>query len=412
MNSSAPLTDDRLARRNVALLAAAQGIMGAQLPIAFISAGLVGTMLAETPELATLPISLIVAVTALAAPVLSALMGLYGRKAGFFLGAAGGALGTGLSAYAIVEGSFLLFCVGHAFMGLYMAAQGFYRFAAADIASEAFRPKAISWVLAGGLVSAILGPEMVKAFDDAIAGYQFAGVYVAASIINIAGMGIIAALQLKPSGAKVSKASVRARPLSRILADPKILTAIVCAMVAYSLMNLMMTSTPLAVVGCGFSSDTAASVVSFHVLAMFVPSFFTGNLIARFGVEKIIAAGLLILLCAGLLALQGVELFNFYGALILLGLGWNFGFIGATTLLASAHTPEERARVQGFNDFMVFGMVAVASVASGGLMNGVGGEDVLLGWKAVNLAMVPFLGLAAATLLWFILRKPVQVSAL
>ncbi|MEL7274812.1 MAG: MFS transporter, partial [Pseudomonadota bacterium] len=192
----------------------------------------------------------------------------------------------------------------------------------------------------------------------------------------------------------------------RILRQPTIITAMICAMVSYALMNLMMTSAPLAVVGCGFTSDIASDVVSFHVIAMFAPSFFTGHLIARFGVEKIIAAGLAILLFAGLLALEGVQMFNFFGALILLGLGWNFGFIGATALLASAHSPEERGKVQGLNDFLVFGLVAVASFSSGGLMNGVGADDVVLGWTAVNLAMVPFLALAGGTLLWFVLRKP------
>jgi MFS family permease len=199
--------------------------------------------------------------------------------------------------------------------------------------------------------------------------------------------------------------------MRRILKQPTIITAIICAMVSYALMNLMMTSAPLAVVGCGFTTDTAASIVSFHVIAMFLPSFFTGNLIARFGVEKIIAAGLVVLLLAGLMALQGVDLFNFYGALILLGLGWNFGFIGATALLASAHAPEERAKVQGLNDFLVFGLVAFASFSSGGLMNGVGADDVILGWTAVNIAMVPFLALAAGTLLWFVLRKPALTPA-
>jgi len=180
-------------------------------------------------------------------------------------------------------------------------------------------------------------------------------------------------------------------------------------MVSYALMNLVMTSTPLAVVGCGFSKSNAADVVSGHVLAMYAPSFFTGHLIVRFGVERIVGLGLLILAAAGAVALSGVELANFFVALVLLGLGWNFGFIGATTMLANAHAPHERGRMQGLNDLLVFGGVAVASVASGGLMNCSGGSPVE-GWTAVNMAMVPFLVLAGGTLIWLVLRPRVATA--
>ena len=178
----------------------------------------------------------------------------------------------------------------------------------------------------------------------------------------------------------------------------------ICAMVTYSLMNLVMTSTPLAVVGCGFGTDASADVVMGHVLAMFIPSFFTGHLITRFGAEKIISIGWVILAGAGFVALSGVALGNFYFALILLGVGWNFGFIGATSMLSTAHSPEERGRVQGMNDFAVFGMVTLASFAPGGLMNCAGGTPQE-GWTAVNIAMVPFLVLAGGALIWFSLQK-------
>jgi MFS family permease len=180
-------------------------------------------------------------------------------------------------------------------------------------------------------------------------------------------------------------------------------------MVAYSLMNLVMTSTPLAVVGCGFTKNNANDIVSAHVLAMFAPSFFTGHLIARFGVEKIIAAGLVILLGAGIVALSGVTLGNFFGALILLGLGWNFGFIGATSMLAASHAPHERGVVQGMNDMIVFGMVTIASLSSGSLMNCSGGTAVE-GWTAVNLAMVPFLVLAGGALIWLATRPKASAA--
>ncbi|MDX1742279.1 MAG: MFS transporter, partial [Ruegeria sp.] len=195
----------------------------------------------------------------------------------------------------------------------------------------------------------------------------------------------------------------KGRSRLEMLKTPRIAVAIICGMVSYALMNLVMTSTPLAVVGCGFSSDDAADVVTSHVLAMYVPSFFTGQLIARFGVERIVAFGLAILGAAGVVALQGVELGNFFIALILLGIGWNFGFIGATTMLASSHDPSERGRMQGLNDLLVFGGVTVASLASGGLMNCSGGSPVE-GWTAVNLAMIPLLTLAGGALLWLVLK--------
>ena len=187
--------------------------------------------------------------------------------------------------------------------------------------------------------------------------------------------------------------------------------AIICAMVSYSLMNLVMTSTPLAVVGCGFSKNNAADIVSAHVLAMFAPSFFTGHLIARFGAERIVAIGLAILAGAGGVALSGTDLSNFFGALILLGFGWNFGFIGATAMLSNAHSPEERGRVQGLNDTIVFGCVTLASLSSGGLMNCTGGSPVE-GWTFVNFAMAPFLALAGGALLWLTLarRTPGQAA--
>src|SRR5690606_11819501 len=193
------------------------------------------------------------------------------------------------------------------------------------------------------------------------------------------------------------------RARGAMLRDPTIAVAMICGMVSYALMNLVMTSTPLAVVGCGFGKSDAANIVSAHVLAMFIPSFFTGHLIARFGAPVIVGTGLAILAAAGAVALTGVELERFYAALVLLGIGWNFGFIGATTLLSTAHAPEERGRIQGINDLVVFGGVTAASFASGGLMN-CSGTSVVAGWQAVNLAMIPFLVLAGASIIWLAMR--------
>ncbi len=396
--------DDTRAKRNVAVLVLAQAILGAQLPMIFVVGGLAGGQLASNPCLATLPISFIVFGSMTTAPWISPLMQRNGRRFGFFLGAFAGAMGAAVSAYGLYTSSFVILLAGSYLTGIYMSAQGFYRFAATDTASEAFRPKAISYVMAGGLLSAIVGPQLNKLVSDSFV-VPFLGTYLAIIVLNLVGMLLFLWLDLpKGSRSEPQAQPVIGRTRLELLRDPRILVAIICAMVSYSLMNLVMTSTPLAVVGCGFTTDDANDIVSAHVLAMFAPSFFTGHLIARFGVERIVSLGLIILATAGGIALSGVELTNFYLALILLGLGWNFGFIGATTMLAGAHKPEERGAVQGMNDMIVFGMVTVASLASGGLMNCSGGSPVE-GWNAVNLAMVPFLVLAGGSLIWLV-RQP------
>ncbi len=407
-------TDDTRAKRNVAVLVAAQAVLGAQMPMIFVVGGLAGGMLAGNPCFATLPISVIVFGSMTTAPWLSPLMQRKGRKTGFFIGALGGAIGAAISAYGLYTASFPLLLLGSYFTGIYMSAQGFYRFAATDTATEGFRPKAISYVMAGGLLSAIFGPQLNKLVMDGsalpfiggdIPPIPFIGTYLTIIAINLAGMFLFLLLDL-PSGAQNKAAAQAAAPgRSRLmlLRNPTILVAIICGMVSYSLMNLVMTSTPLAVVGCGLTSHNANDIVSAHVLAMFIPSFFTGHLIVRFGVTRIIVAGLVILGLAGVVALTGVTLVNFFGALILLGVGWNFGFVGATTLLSSAHAPNERGQTQGLNDMMVFGCVTLASLASGGLMNCSGGTAVD-GWNAVNIAMVPFLLLAGGALVWLTLQ--------
>ena len=314
--------------------------------------------------------------------------------------------GAGIAAWGLTLDSFLVFLFGSYLTGIYMSANGFYRFAAADTASESFRPKAISYVMAGGLASAIIGPQLVSfitAADPDQTVMRFFNVYVAAALLNAVGLVLFFALKI-PKPPKPATGAEAGRSRVELLRDPTIAVAIICGMVTYSLMNLVMTSTPLAVVGCGYSTSDASNVVTSHVLAMFAPSFFTGHVIARFGAKKVVALGLVILGFAGVVALTGVELLNFYAALVLLGIGWNFGFIGATAMLASAHSPQERGRVQGMNDAIVFGCVTLASLASGGLMNCSGG-DVVEGWSAVNVAMVPFLALAGGALVW-LMRRP------
>ncbi|SDH95880.1 MFS transporter [Lutimaribacter saemankumensis] len=394
-------TSDSRARRNVIVLVLAQAILGAQMPMIFTIGGLAGQSLASNPCWATLPISLIVLGSMMAATPVSHLMQKYGRRAGFWIGTTCGALGGAIGAYGLYLASFPVFLLGSLITGVYMSAQGFYRFAAADTASDDFRPKAISYVMAGGLASAIIGPQLVKVTSQAMV-IPFMGTYLAVIAVNVIGSLLFLFLDI-PKPPVPSEDAPRGRTRWELITTPVITVAVICAMVSYALMNLVMTSTPLAVVGCGFEEGTAADVVTAHVLAMYVPSFFTGHLIARFGVTKIVAAGLTILAAAGVVALQGVELENFFIALILLGVGWNFGFIGATTMLAGAHEAHERGRMQGMNDLIVFGGVTFASLSSGGLMNCSGGNAVE-GWASVNLAMAPFLMLAGGALIWLALR--------
>lgn len=399
------LVDDTRARRNVVVLICAQAFLGSQMPMIFVVGGLAGQQITPFICLATLPISLIVFGSMTTAPWLSAVMQTMGRRTGFLVGATGGMAGALICAYALTIPNFWLFLAGSYLTGIYMSAQGFYRFAATDTASASYRPKAISYVMAGGLLSAIIGPRLATYLSDGsgVANHErYIPVYLAVAVLNVVGMGIIALVDIpKPSKSSDTSGPVRSR--MELLRQPKILVAVICAAVSYALMNLVMTSTPLAVVGCGFSEVSAGHVVTVHVLAMFAPSFFTGHLINRFGVEWIMGLGLAILAGAGIVGLAGVELANFFVALFLLGLGWNFGFIGATTLLASAHTPQERGRMQGLNDLIVFGSVTLASLASGGLMN-CAGTDPVSGWSAVNVAMVPFLLTAFVALTWMMLR--------
>ncbi len=401
VESALPQHPDARARRNVAVLVAAQAILGAQMPMIFTIAGLAGQSLATNACWATLPISMLVIGSMLTATPISAFMQRYGRRAGFAVGALGGALGGAVGAWGLMIASFPLFCLGALFSGIYMSAQGFYRFAAADTASDGFRPKAISYVMAGGLLSAVLGPQLVKVTAEAMV-IPFVGTYLAVIAVNLVGVWLFALLDI-PRPPVPAQDAPKGRTRGELLRTPTIAVAVICATVSYALMNLVMTSSPLAVVGCGFTTGNAADVVSAHVLAMFAPSFFTGHLIARFGVERIVGAGLFILAMAGAVALMGVELEHFFLAMILLGLGWNFGFIGATTMLTAAHAPHERGRMQGLNDVIVFGGVTLASFSSGGLMNCTGGS-VEAGWQAVNLAMLPFLVLAGGALIWLALR--------
>ena len=394
--------DNHLAKRNVAILICAQAILGSQMPMIFTVGGLAGQSLASNACFATLPISMIVLGSMITASPLSNLMQKFGRKFGFFIGAIGGFTGGIIGAVGLATGSFYIFLLGSFLTGIYMSAQGFYRFAAADTATKSFRPKAISYVMAGGLASAVIGPQIVKISAEAMV-IPFLGTYIAVVILNFLGSFLFLFLKI-PKLEKKNIYDPNKRSHKQLVSTPRIAVAMICAMVSYAMMNLVMTSTPLAVVGCGYSPSDAANVVSAHVIAMFLPSFFTGHLITRYGEELIVGIGLFFLALAGIVALSGVNLENFFLALVFIGLGWNFGFIGATTMLTNSHSEAERGRIQGMNDLFVFGGVTVASFSSGGLMNCTGGNH-LTGWTSVNLAIFPMLLIAAATLVWLMKNK-------
>jgi MFS family permease len=384
--------DDGRAKRNVAVLVFAQAVLGSQLAINIIVAGLAGAYLASDPSLATLPISIVVVGSLLTAPVMSLFMGRYGRRAGFWVAAFAAAVAAALCARALFTGSFGLFMAGSMLLGVFQAAQGFFRFAAADTGSDAFKPKAISWVMAGGLLSALLGPEIVRATSGTLVAVPYAGAYLAMIALNVIGAVGLWFLDI-PLPPRAAKAADTGRPLGVIVRQPAFVVAVLAAMVGFASMSLVMTSTPLAMVGHGFTPDHAADVVRWHILAMFAPSFVTGSIIVRFGRLPVIAVGLLLLGVCGGIALAGVDLSHFYLALVTLGIGWNFSFIGATSLLSTTHTQAEQAKVQGLNDFLVLGLVALGSFGSGALLDA-------FGWNAVQYAMAPALILALIGVGW------------
>lgn len=398
----------RLAWHNVRVLMAAQAVLGAQMSMLFITAGLAGATIAPNRCLATLPVSAVMLGSAVSARFLSGFMTRWGRRAGFSLACLIAAAGASVAFAGLRVGNFAVFTGGCALMGAYLSAQGFHRFAAADAAPAALQPRMISLVQAGGLASALIGPLLVRATAQASA-VPFAMTYAAIVGLNLIGPLLYAMLRL-PGAAPAASSRTGAsggRPIGELLRTPGIAVAMICATVSYALMNLVMTSTPLAMIGCGFATDDAANVVSAHVVAMFGPAFFTGSLIARFGARAVVGAGLVILAGAGAVALSGVQIDRFFAALVLLGLGWNFGFIGSTAMLTQAHRPEERGRVQGINDTVVFAGVFLASLSSGGLM-GCAGSTARAGWSAVNIAMLPLLIAAGGALIWLTLRPAVK----
>jgi MFS family permease len=371
------------ARRNVLLLSATQAVQGAVTPIAISLGGLAGYhLLGDDKSLATAPITAFNAGTALGAAFIAIVARYTGQKASFMVGSMLAATGGAVAAVSLLKNSFWLFALGLLLIGMSSGFLQKFRFAAADASPSFFKAKAISWILAGGIVSAVIGPQVAIWMRDAVPEVPFSGPFLAILPLAFAGMLILTFLQF-PEQQKAPPAHGELRPLGEIVRQPRFLTGMLCGVGSYALMTFMMTGTPLAmVVGCGYSPEMSTLGIQWHVLAMFGPSFFTGQLITRFGVEKIVAAGLLILMGCAVVAASGIALWNFWGALVLLGIGWNFGFIGSTAIITSCYRPGEGDKVQGFHDILLFSIVAVASFSAGKVFND-------FGWGAMTFVIWP-----------------------
>ena len=372
-------------KRNVLLLASTQALFQTASVMVMMLSGLAGLQLASDKSLATLPIAMMmVAAAAIMIPA-SMLMQRFGRKAGFLLGTTLGCLAGLTAAYAIWLHSFWLFVFANMLVGGYQGFAQYYRFAAADVASADFKSRAIAWVIAGGVVAALAGPNIARLTQD-IGPLPFMVSYFALSALSVIALLVVTRICI-PSPVVVAEVHGSARPLSEIMRQPVFITALIGSSVGYAVMVMVMTATPLAMQICGQSLGASATVIQWHVLGMFLPSFFTGNLIRRYGVLAIMGAGIALLAGHVTIALTGIEFLHFLSGLILLGVGWNFLFIGGTTLLTEAYRPSERAKTQAAHDFLMFGSVSLASFSAGGLLNA-------WGWQSVNLTALPFLGAA------------------
>lgn len=380
--------------RNLTLLVAAQALGAATPPIIISLGGLVGQMLSSNPSLATLPVSLYQLGLALSTIPAAYTAKRLGRRTTYISGALVGTLSALLAAWGIFASSFLYFCLGVTLAGFYGACVQSYRFAAADTVTPERRARAISLIMIGGLIAAIIGPQVVIWTRDSLVTAPFAGSFISQAALSLLAIPLLALLRMPRP--QVSQQTDSGRSLREIARTPRFPVAVLAGVVSFGLMSFIMTAAPMAMVGCGYSVGTAALGIQWHVLAMFGPSFISGKLIDRFGNNTLTAFGLVLIAASGVLALGGLDLTNFWGSLVLLGVGWNFGFIGATSMVTDCYRPNERAKVQAINDFLVFGTVAGASFFSGHLLN-------TAGWDAINLYMLPLIGvvlLAQLGLAW------------
>jgi MFS family permease len=396
------VTNDARARGNVLRLAAAQALTGANGSVIFATGSIIGATLAPDISLATVPLSMFVLGMAAGTLPTGAISRAYGRRMAFMIGSAFGALTGALGAIAVLYGSFWLFCCATFLGGLYGAVAQSYRFAAADGASAAFRPKAVSWVMAGGVFAGVLGPQLVQWTMDIWPPYMFAFSFAMQALVALVAMAILAGVDApKPAPADLHGG----RPLFEIVSQPRFIAAALCGIIAYPIMNLVMTSAPLAMKMCGLTVSDSNFGIQWHMVAMYGPSFFTGSLIARFGAPRIVALGLILEGVAATIGLTGITAPHFWATLMVLGLGWNFGFVGASALVLETHLPQEKNKVQAFNDFLVFGTMAIGSFSSGQLLAN-------YGWNAVNLVVYPpvVLGLIVLTLVSFAKRRAMNLE--
>ncbi|MBZ9993217.1 MFS transporter [Mesorhizobium sp. BH1-1-4] len=385
----------REARRTALILAASQAIIGSAAPIAISMGALAGQyLLAADKSLATAPVTGYNLGVALGALPAAAIIRKLGQRGGFMTGTVVTAIGGLVATLALFHASFWLFAFALLVLGVGGAFVQQFRFAAADNAPPEFKARAISFVLAGGIITAILGPQIVIFTRELFAPVMFAGSFASILVLAAAGAIILSFLRLPAKAiGKVDSVGGDTRPLAEIVTRPRFVAALFCAVGSYALMSFVMTGAPLAMVGCGLSEDDATLGISWHVMAMFGPSFFTGSLIHRFGAERIVAIGLLLLIGCAIVALSGLALWQFWTALILLGLGWNFAFIGATAMVAASYHPSEKGKVQGFHDFVLFGSVACASLLSGIVYNAWGWT--MLNWMIFPVAALCFVALGA-----------------
>jgi MFS family permease len=392
---------DRLARRNAMILAVAQALAGGNNVVLIATGAIVGAMLAPDRNLATVPVSIYVLGMWIGALPNGWLARHYGRRTSFFVGTAFGVL-TGLAACAAVfSASFLLFCLAALFSGFYAAAHQSYRFAAADTASDKFRPKAISWVMVGGIFAGLFGSQLVIFTKDLWQPYLFAGTFLAQAAVALVSAAVLMLVKIPMPSAHMTASP--GRPISKIARQPRFIAAVACGVASYSMMNMVMTAAPLAMVDCNHTVSEATLGIQWHILGMFVPSLVTGSLILRFGVDRMIGIGLSLIVLSAIISIAGTSLWHFWIGLCMLGVGWNFAFVGATTMVTQCHRPEERNKVQAFNDFLVFGSMAVGSFASGALLTS-------LGWATVNNIVFPVILTAGVLLIWQALRPRSQAA--
>ena len=386
---TAETVDDTTARANVRRLAAAQALTGANAAVVFATGSIVGAQLAPSISLATLPLSIYMLGLAAGTLPTGMISQAYGRRAAFIAGTACGALCGLLAALAILQGSFALFCFATFLGGVYGAVSQSYRFAATDSASVAYRPKAISWVMAGGVFAGVLGPQLVQWTMDLWPPYLFAVSFLVQAVVALIAMAVLAGVNApRPAPAQQMTGG---RPLLEIARKPRFIAAVVCGAVSYTAMNFLMTSAPLAMKFCGLSLSDSNFGIQWHIVAMFGPSFFTGHLIARFGAAKVAVVGLILEAAAAVIGLSGITAMHFWAGLFVVGVGWNFSFVGASALIVESHRPQEGKKVQAFNDFIVFGLVAIGSFSSGQLL-------ATYGWSMVNIVVFPAVALALTSL--------------